>query len=88
MLLAGVMYVAHTSQLDPNAGLEWHTHESGCVAPDGPPALKVNGICPPGSIQISEQTAMLHVWFFNNPDGLLAHFLTPEAVDKALEELG
>lgn len=88
MILAGVMYVSHTARLDLDAGLEWHTHENGCVTSAGPPVVKINGICPPGSLQISDQTAMLHVWFFNNPDGLLAHFLTDEAIEIALAELG
>ncbi|HEX5939939.1 MAG TPA: hypothetical protein VFZ12_06230, partial [Dehalococcoidia bacterium] len=56
MILAGIMYIAHISDVDQQAGLEWHTHQSGCVIPAGPPAIKVNGICPPGSTQISEET--------------------------------
>jgi hypothetical protein len=87
MILAGVMYVAHVDQLDRQWGLEWHTHETGCVGASGAARINADGTCPAGMIRVPKEAAMLHVWFFNHPDGLFAHSLTADAVEVALAEL-
>jgi hypothetical protein len=91
-LLIGVMYVAPGGQ-GPRVGgplTTWHTHPGACFGLDGRSVGVANaqGQCPSGTIRPLRQPEMLHVWFFNHPDGPFADHLTPGAVLTALRELG
>ncbi|MGH2403897.1 MAG: hypothetical protein ACRDGN_05455 [bacterium] len=87
IVLLGAMFVAPKGQGPRPAGplTEWHVHDNLCLTGSGSVALATGpGQCPPGSFFVGEAVEMMHVWFFDHPDGPFAHDLTAAAIREAV----
>jgi hypothetical protein len=84
-----VMFLMRPGQRGPRIGgplTVWHTHEL-CLSPaDGIllPVAKVPDDCPPGLRPFGASPEMLHVWVIDNPAGVFARDLDPEALLRLL----
>ncbi|MGQ0550715.1 MAG: hypothetical protein ACT4PY_13715 [Armatimonadota bacterium] len=88
IVLLGAMFVAPKGQGPRPAGplTEWHVHDNLCLTGTGSVALATGpGQCPPGSFFVGEAVEMMHVWFFDHPDGPFAHDLTAAAIREAVQ---
>ncbi len=89
MFLLGAMYVAPKGR-GPRIGgslTDWHTHPNLCFGSTGAMLSPTPGQCPSGAVFIGDRVEMLHVWVFDNPDGLFAHGLTRGSVQAAIRQL-
>lgn len=88
IVLLGAMFVAPKGQGPRPAGplTEWHVHDNLCLTGTGSVALATGpGQCPPGSFFVGEAVEMMHVWFFDHPEGPFAHDLTGAAMRAAVQ---
>jgi len=90
-VLIGVMFLAPKGQ-GPRPGgpvTEWHVHDNLCITSTGAADVAMApGQCPPGSTFLGEAVEMMHVWIFDNPDGVYAHSLTAAAMQAAVRFAG
>lgn len=91
LVLLGVMFTAPADQAPDIAGelTQWHSHAQLCAGVGGMAPPDGQGKCPDGSqLVVGGKMEMLHVWFFDNPDGPYASSLSRASIQALQQTLG